>query len=256
MSLPSVPDHAPVLVPTGDDDDIDSNPMPGLVPGLATLSATTPRFVVAVEGIIGAGKTTLTRALSEELDLVEVPEPVDNNPYLDKFYADQRTWAFPMQMWMVTRRAAAMADVVAQNQRVITDRSLIGDMVFARMHKSNGNISADMWPVYADFWRTAVRLIAPPPDMVLFLDVKPTVALERITERGRKSEVAGIDLTYLRTLSDRYRDVVNNLGNISSMREWFMGTQIEVFKGDVDIKAVAALVRTRMHAKLGLPPPA
>lgn len=207
-------------------------------------------FVVAIEGIIGAGKTTLTNHLAHEIGLREVHEPVQENPYLDDFYRDQKTWAFPMQMWMVTQRAAALADACAEHSLIITDRSLVGDMAFARMHKRNGNIDKAMWPIYRQFWHTASRLIAPPPDMILFLDVKPSVALERIKERGRKSEVNGVSLEYLQNLTATYRDVIDNLGRISKGTEAYMGTRIEELRGTTSNELIVSWVREHIKNRM------
>jgi len=208
-------------------------------------------FVVAIEGIIGAGKTTLTAELRDSLGLFEVDEPVEQNPYLDKFYKEPEKWGFPMQMWMVTRRASTLADACARHPLVITDRSLIGDLVFARMHKQSGVIPRDMWPVYSDFWRTAVRLIAPPPDMVIFLDVTPSLALERVQKRARKSEVDGINIDYLRRLSDSYRNVIAGLDSTPELQEWLQGTRIEIMKGEMPpLASIVQMVREQIEIKM------
>ena len=59
---------------------------------------------VAVEGNIGVGKTTLVKLLAKILRLRPIFEPVDSNPYLTDYYLDQRRWAFPMQVHLMTVR--------------------------------------------------------------------------------------------------------------------------------------------------------
>lgn len=207
-------------------------------------------FVVAVEGIIGAGKTTLTKRLRDELHLHEVPEPVEDNPFLERFYKDQKKWAFPMQMWMVQRRAESIADAVENHKNIITDRSLVGDMVFAKMHRKNGNIDDEMWPVYSDTWRMMNRLLAPAPDVMVFLDVNPSTAFKRIHNRGRQSEVDGITLSYLQDLCAMYRSTIDKLGSVFQRTEAFRHTRIESLKGDTDHAVIVDIVRSHMADKI------
>jgi deoxyadenosine/deoxycytidine kinase len=206
-------------------------------------------FVVAVEGIIGAGKTTLTKRLRDELHLHEVPEPVEDNPFLENFYKDQKKWAFPMQMWMVQRRAESIADAVESHKNIITDRSLVGDMVFAKMHKDNGNIDAEMWPVYRDTWSMMNRLLAPVPDVIVFLDVNPSTAFKRMHNRGRQSEVDGVTLSYLQDLCATYRSTIEKLGSNFNGTESFRHTRIECLKGDTDHAVIVDIVKRHMANK-------
>ena len=60
--------------------------------------------IIAISGIIGVGKTTLTRTLGNILGADTYYEPVDTNEYLDKFYADKEAYAFPMQVYLLNHR--------------------------------------------------------------------------------------------------------------------------------------------------------
>lgn len=116
--------------------------------------------IIVVEGIIGAGKTTLTQILEKELDLKAFYEPVDANLYLKEFYAEEariraggekpNKYAFPMQMELMYQRFAmhksASWEVALfnENKGVIIDRSIFGDRVFAKLLTKYGNIEPIM----------------------------------------------------------------------------------------------------------------
>ena len=65
-----------------------------------------PKFIV-ISGLIGVGKSTFAQQLSQLLDYRPIYEPVEDNPYLAKFYEDPKTWAYPMQEYLKHRRFAA-----------------------------------------------------------------------------------------------------------------------------------------------------
>lgn len=184
--------------------------------------------VVAVEGIIGAGKSTLCNALERELRLAYVPEPVEDNPYLDKFYAEPSQWALHMQMWLVARRIKAMImarDTLSPEHRgLLVDRSILGDRVFAEIQKKRGHITKDMWPIYDDFF-TTMSLCVPPPDILVYLNASPTAAMERVHSRGRQSEQSGVTLDYQAELKAGYDSMVSRVENAID-QEWTQRTAV------------------------------
>ena len=107
-----------------------------------------------IEGIIGAGKTTVTRKLADELNLRPLFEPVEANPYLDDFYKNPKEHAFAMQIELMAHRyamqqlAAYEACLVGGYNGSILDRGLPGDRVFAKLHMKYGNMSELNWNTY------------------------------------------------------------------------------------------------------------
>ena len=165
-----------------------------------------------VEAIIGAGKTTFCREVGKRLNLRFIEEPVDDNPYLEDFYKDQKTWAFSMQMFLLERRklmqqlAAIEATGVGGYHGAVLDRSLSGDRVFAKMHMQKGNIHPRDWNTYEDSYDGACRTLMPPTTLI-FLECQPETAYERMKMRDRKVEVA-VPIDYLRELREGYQELL------------------------------------------------
>lgn len=193
------------------------------------MSKTCP--VVAIEGIIGSGKSTLCERVRRDLNLYYVPEPVEDNPYLDLFYADQKRWALHMQMWLVSRRVRSIIEarntIAGSTWRgLLIDRSILGDRVFAELHHAKGNIDDDMWPIYDDFFAN-MALVTSPPDVMVYLNVDPEKAIERIANRGRVSERGGVTVDYLRDLKRGYDAMVDRVKNgDGSESSWTLETSV------------------------------
>ena len=90
------------------------------------------KFIV-VAGNIGAGKSTLVQLLSERLGFHPFFEPVNDNPYLEDFYSDMRSWAFHSQLYFLTRRLRIHKQLLEAEGSVVQDRSVYEDAeIFAR----------------------------------------------------------------------------------------------------------------------------
>jgi len=171
-----------------------------------------PKFVV-VSGLIGAGKTTFTGALAAKLGYRAMFEPVDSNPYLQNFYEDPATWAYPMQEYLKHRRFASYQFAhwgvrCGEFPGVVLDRSLHEDTVFAEINYDLGNIHQLNWETYLQGFQD-FQAFLPEPDLYIYLDVSPAMALDRIRQRARPQEKTtsndgGIPLAYLKTLHDGY----------------------------------------------------
>lgn len=168
--------------------------------------------LIWVEGIIGAGKSTFAKEVSRRLGLRLIEEPVDDNPYLAPFYEDPKKWAFGMQMFLLHKRyaqqqlASLEATGVGGFHGAILDRSLSGDRVFAKLHRKAENIEELDWKTYEMAYQIMCRTLLPPTLMV-FLDIQPETAFERMRKRNRDAE-AGVPLEYLRELRDGYQELL------------------------------------------------
>lgn len=208
-----------------------------------------PGPIIWIEGIIGAGKSTLTRALADELKLRAIMEPVKTNPYLELFYDDQKRWAFPLQIELMGRRYAlqqlAAYEALSEGgyRGAILDRGLPGDRVFARMHMLAGNISELEFATYErwfDIMTSSLRV----PSLVVFLDVTPEVALERIRGRGRKAE-KDIPIEYLRDLRKGYLDLLIEIE--SGQHAWSAGMGVKRVAWNTDHQPTEALAEELRH---------
>jgi deoxyadenosine/deoxycytidine kinase len=200
----------------------------------SVVQATLPRRypLMWVEGIIGCGKTTFCIEVGKRLGFRVICEPVDNaglndeaidsierlgfsrntNPYLKPFYKNPQKWAFSMQIYLLHQRylqqqlAAIEATGVGGYKGAILDRSLSGDRVFAKLHRVAGNIEPLDWANYEMCYDNMCRTLLPPTKLI-YLDVSPRVALERIKRRKRDAET-GIPLEYLQDLHRGYDELI------------------------------------------------
>ncbi len=173
--------------------------------------------LIIVEAILGAGKSTFAKQISKRLNLRLLEEPVGNgegieNPYLEMFYRDPKKWAFPMQIYLLHHRyamhqlAAYESTGVGGYSGVIEDRSIIGDRVFAKMHKEAGNIEDIDWKTYEKCYLIMCRSLLP-PTLLVYLDVQPETAFNRMKKRNRKAE-EGVPLEYLIELRKGYQELI------------------------------------------------
>lgn len=180
-------------------------------------------LVVVVEGIIGAGKSTLTQELGralghDTLTLMEPDEQGNANPYLSDFYGDKSRWSFTMQVHLLGMRyrmqLAAQWHAMNGSGNALLDRSFYGDTCFARMMNRTGEISEREFETYRVLYQSMTASVLLPSACVR-LKVDPAVAADRIRRRaevrdGRKSEMT-IDLGYLEALDHEIETTVGVL---------------------------------------------
>ena len=170
------------------------------------------RPLIWVEGVIGCGKTTFSREVGKRLNLRVIEEPVESNPYLEKFYKEPQRYAFGMQVYllhqryMMQRLAADEATGVGGAGGAILDRSLSGDRVFAKLHMECGNINELDWETYEMAYNFMARNLLP-PTLLIYLDVQPETAYERMKKRNRSAE-SGVPLEYLKQLQVGYQELL------------------------------------------------
>src|SRR5256712_3723164 len=156
--------------------------------------------LVAVEGPIGVGKTTLARWLAAPLRAAAVLEVVEENPFLHHFYQDMRGYAFQTQIFFFLsryRQQEVIRRAREQGQAVVSDSIFAKDRLFAQM-----NLDAEELDLYTRLF----DLIAPmtvQPALVIYLTAHLETLLDRIAHRDRPFERA-IEPGYLDRLSDEY----------------------------------------------------
>jgi deoxyadenosine/deoxycytidine kinase len=158
-----------------------------------------PRYI-AVEGPIGAGKTSLAKRLAESLSADLVLEEVVENPFLERFYRDGQSAALPAQMFFLFARARQIeglrqADMFSTVK--VSDYLFAKDKLFAEM-----NLTADELNLYQKVV-DSLNVDAPIPDLVIYLQASVDSLLTRIARRGIGFERA-INRRYLERLTDSY----------------------------------------------------
>jgi len=160
-----------------------------------------PRYI-AIEGPIGAGKTTLASLLVERLGGRLVAEPVEENPFLPGFYEDRRKHAFQTQLFFLLSRFQQQQTLFQQdlfNQVAVADYLFAKDRIFASLNL-DANELALYEQIYALLGGRTVK-----PDLVVYLQARQEVLLSRIRRRGRDFE-RRLDPDYLSALSQAYND--------------------------------------------------
>lgn len=155
---------------------------------------------IVVEGPIGVGKTTLAKRLAATFGGETLLEAPQDNPFLEKFYADPRVHALPTQLSFLMQRAQQMRELSQQDMFApirVADFMLEKDRLFAEL-----TLDADELALYLEVHRQLVR-DAPVPDLVIYLQAPVEVLKERVLNRGIDYE-NGIDLRYLQRLAEAY----------------------------------------------------
>jgi len=117
------------------------------------------------------------------------------------------------------------------------DRGLPGDRCFATMHLHKGNITPEQWNTYELLFDNAISRIHPPA-LLLFLDVEPDIAMERVKNRNRGAE-AGLTIAYLKDLRKGYLDL---LGEIEAKtHRWSDGIELMRIPWNTDHQEVGPL---------------
>ncbi len=161
-------------------------------------SGVLPWRYVVVEGVIGAGKTSLTKLLASCTGAAVNLEVVEDNPFLAKFYQDRASYAFQTQIFFLLSRyrqqqKLTQPDLFATS--VISDYLFAKDRIFANL-----NLSDDELTLYDQLANILEQHILK-PDMVIYLQTSTDVLMERIGIRGRSFE---------RDMNREYIDALNS----------------------------------------------
>lgn len=181
--------------------------------------------VVIVEGLIGSGKTTLSRELGQALNALTLFEPDEKesnaqqgNPYLADYYNDSARWSFVLQVHQLQARyrmhLQAQWHAMQGFGHAVLDRSYFGDTAFARLQVKSGLMSQREFDTYSSLYQAMTASVLLPNVCVRVL-ASPEVCNQRVAKRmevetGRKCETA-IDLSYLQGLETEIDHMVNVL---------------------------------------------
>ena len=173
---------------------------------------TMDRLYIAISGLIGAGKSTLCRSLAEHLNLDDYYEPVEQNEYLEQFYKDQKSFAFPMQIYLLNKRIAQQQRIAWSERGVVQDRSIYEDRVFCRWLVRSGAMTEQDYRTYNELVKNVSNTMRS-PSIIVHLDVSPEESLRRIRARGRECE-SGITLEYLTMLHEEYQKFIREISKV------------------------------------------
>lgn len=146
-----------------------------------------PNELIIVDGVVGSGKTTFMNLLKEELSLPGFEEPVTDNPLLSKFYHDRKRYSFPLQVFFLNRRFRMLKDAGANLTASVMDRSIYGDVIFAKLLHEGGDMEKDEFDLYQELLVNMLDHIES-PKLMIYLKCDVDTAISRIEKRGRDYE--------------------------------------------------------------------
>jgi deoxyguanosine kinase len=156
---------------------------------------------IAIEGVIGVGKTSLARLLQPSHDANLLLEVFEENPFLSSFYQDRARYAFQTQMFFLLSRyyqqRRSVPDMLLRKQTLISDYTFDKDALFARI-----NLSGDELDMYHKLHEALAEKI-PNPDLIVYLRATTDTLMQRITTRDRSYE-RSMERGYIETLNQAY----------------------------------------------------
>jgi len=160
---------------------------------------------IAIEGNIGAGKTTLASKIAEDFNAKIVLERFADNPFLPKFYKNHNRYAFPLEMSFLADRYQQISDDLAQfdlfKDFIVADYHIFKSLIFAKV-----TLSEDEFRLYKTLFDIIYKEM-PKPDLYVYLYQNTDILLQNIKRRGRSYEQE-ISKNYLEKINSGYLDYI------------------------------------------------
>ena len=156
---------------------------------------------IAIEGVIGAGKSTLARMLAQKIGAELLLDDAMNNPFLVDFYKDRKRYAFSVQLFfLLTRYQQQQQSLLVRDlfaEKIVADYSFIRDHIFATVNLSKRELILDerILPL--------LKSDIPKPDLTIYLQTSTPVLLDRIKKRNFGFE-RSIDVDYINDLNEAF----------------------------------------------------
>jgi deoxyguanosine kinase len=195
---------------------------------------------VAIEGVIGIGKTTLARLLQPYFDATILLEVFEENPFLADFYGDRERYAFQTQIFFLLSRYHQQNKAVPSalgKGMLISDYTFAKDELFAWL-----NLKDDELAMYGRV-HAALSEKIPRPDLIVYLKAEHETVMRRIALRDRPYE-RDMDPDYIRRLAAAYDAWLTNLPDVSVLT--LDVTDLDFLSNPEDLDYVAAHVNAAL----------
>jgi len=156
---------------------------------------------IAIEGVIGVGKTTLARLLQPAFDAEIILEVFEENPFLSDFYSDRERYAFQTQIFFLLSRyhqqRRTVPDMIATGRNLFADYTFAKDILFARI-----NLKGDELDMYYKVHEALAEKVRK-PDLLIYLQASTDTLMQRIAQRDRPYE-RQMERSYINELNLSY----------------------------------------------------
>jgi len=173
--------------------------------------ATHPKLIT-IAGNVGLGKSTLTAIMGRSLKINTLYEKPEDNPLLERFLGDKKTYCYDLQLHFLQMRAQQRRLGKSGDGSYVKDRSLPEDLlVFCNQFRADGLLTDDELDNLVTQFQTVNRQL-PSSDLIILLQGSPSLAWERIQQRGREMEIeGGWQFTEINNLNHWYKSYGSNV---------------------------------------------
>ena len=212
--------------------------------------------VIVLAGTIGAGKSSLSEMIANELGSEVFYEEVDNNEILPLFYADPNKYAFLLQIYFLNKRFASIKQALAHDNNVL-DRSIYEDSLLFHLNADLGRANDTEVKVYDELLKNMMEELPyaahkKHPDLLVHIKVSFDTMLARIEKRGREFEQLSYDPSlydYYKELNKRYEAWYQNYDESPKME--IDGDALNFVEDEEAAKVVIQMVKDKLEEVRG-----
>ena len=160
---------------------------------------------ITVEGPIGVGKTSLSKAIADTQQFHQLKEIVDENPFLNKFYDNIEEWSFQTEMFFLCNRYKQLSDIkteiLIEQKPVVADYHVFKNLIFAKR-----TLDPTEYVKYEEIYKILTKDMLV-PNIIVYLHASIDTLMNRISQRGREFE-KNMDPAYLQQLAEDYETFI------------------------------------------------
>ena len=202
---------------------------------------------ITVEGPIGVGKTSLSKAVSQTFNYHLLKEIVDENPFLGKFYENIDEWSFQTEMFFLCNRYKQLSDIhrtLDEQHSVVADYHIFKNLIFAKR-----TLKTAEYEKYEAIYKILTADM-PKPNMVIYLHASLDTLMQRIAMRGREFE-KNITREYMEQLASDYHEFI---GHFEQMHPeipviQLNGDELDFVKSEEDLQYVLRRVEQKLQQR-------
>lgn len=203
---------------------------------------------ITVEGPIGVGKTSLSKAISEHFTYHLLKEIVDENPFLGKFYEDIDEWSFQTEMFFLCNRYKQLTDIkqyiLTKQSPVVADYHIFKNLIFAKR-----TLKSSEYDKYESIYNILTTDM-PKPNMVIYLHASVDTLMKRIAMRGREFEKM-ITRDYMEQLAADYHSFIQHFEKMHPDIPVIQlnGDELDFVKNEKDLQHILQTIEKKLQQR-------